>query len=118
MGSKKMNWKRGLFRIWVVATCVWLPVGIYLLGDNFTAVKTVEHVPPGVSPYECIINRTPCPQWQFTTEPDWDGRRSAFVALLAPPIVVPILGFVLFWAAWLAMKIAKWIFQGFRPRAP
>lgn len=69
MGSKKINWKRGLFRIWVVATCVWLPVGIYPLGDNFTAVKTVEHVPPGVNPYECIINRAPCPQWQFTLNP-------------------------------------------------
>lgn len=104
-----MNWRRGLFRLWLVATCVWLVVGTYLVADEFKAVR--DRVPPGVNKYECLMANA-CPQWP--KEPDWDTRRRGLVALAAPPIVVPILCFLMFWAGWASLRTALWIGRGFR----
>lgn len=107
-----MNWKRGLFRLWLVATFLWLGVATYYLAGGLTAV--MKDVPPGVNKYACILAqiRTPCPQWPMV--PDWDTRLKTASGLIAAPIIVPILGFALFWAGRLVIKIAKWIAQGFR----
>lgn len=111
----KINWKRGLFRLWLVATLVWLGFVTYAAGNRLTAV--MENVPPGVDRLGCPLAQirpdmpNPC-QWPMV--PDWNKRLETAIAMIVVPIVVPILGFALFWAGWLAIKIAKWITQGFR----
>lgn len=103
-----LNWKRGLFRVWVVGTCVWLMVGIYLAAEGLTAVR----MPPGLNLYDCIANRTACPEW--TAQPDWEARRRALIALIAPPIVLPALCFVLFWVGRAGLRAATWTVAGFK----
>lgn len=133
-----MNWKRGLFRLWLVGSLVWIGVATYLYFDDFTAMSRVGHMSTPAIEYTC--NPSPCPIFENkydcllyglrdrqrscnyrdlrTFAPDWGARGLAVRALLAPPIAVPILGFVLFWAGWLAVRIGKWIVQGFGPLPP
>ena len=49
-----MNWKRGLFRLWVVATAVWLVGSAFILADDFTATMKVSEtsgIPIGRNEY-------------------------------------------------------------------
>ena len=106
-----MNWKRGLFRLWLVGSIVWLGAGIYLWGNDLTARK--EHIQPGAEySDDCVFGRASCPKLPLA--PDWHTRQTAIFAVIAPPVAVPILGFALFWAGWLGLKVAEWIVRGFR----
>jgi hypothetical protein len=104
-----MNWLRGMFRLWLVATFVWLPVAGYFLVDDFVAVHQAPT--PGLNVYNCLATNT-CPPW--ITEPDLDTRRRALITLIVPPIVAPIVCFAVFWAGWVGFRIAAWVGRGFR----
>lgn len=128
-----MNWKRGLFRLWLVGSVIWIALGLYLFSDKFTAMRDVE-----VEPMDFICRPSPCPpnivnKYACLLYRDSDGRRSctyeylsyraadqrtrtwAVVGLIAPPIAVPLLGFLVFWAGWIATVVGKWIVRGFGP---
>jgi hypothetical protein len=107
-----MNWRRGLVRLWLVGSVVWIALGLHLFSDGFTAMHEVE-----VEPVEFVCQPSPCPssiankydcryygavyQQRSCTYArvsylvsDQRARTWAFVGLIAPPIAVPLLGFV------------------------
>lgn len=107
-----MNWKRGLFRLWLVAATVWLVVGGAILADAFTATRELSEtsgVPPGLNEYDCLISNTACPSWRThrKTVPDWNVRIRALAAFFFLPIAVPFLG-------WAGFHTTTWIARGFR----
>ena len=107
-----MNWKRGLFRLWVVATAVWLVGSAFILADDFTATMKVSEtsgIPIGRNEYTCLMNKDACPNFvtRWETAPNWGARIGALLVLFAPPIVVPLVG-------WALVLTATWIARGFR----
>lgn len=102
-----MNWKRGLFRLWLIATAVWLVVGGFTLADGFTATVERQRMPPGVNEYDCLVAKSPCPRWPVKIEPDWNVRIRALATLFFLPIAVPLLG-------WAGFHTTTWIARGFR----
>jgi hypothetical protein len=108
-----MNWKRGLFRLWLLAAICWaVPVGILVwdqLGahrpltemvDEQEAFKVKEARAVGYSDTEIAS------YLNLYIPPDWHGRVSAVIAIVGPPVAMFLLGYALLW-----------IGRGFRSRA-
>lgn len=101
-----MNWKRGLLRVWVVTSAVWLIlVGSNLAIDSSTS-RQIERPPTEAEVGACMDYR-PGP-WcsadiveaiRSWTMPGW----SAAVFTLAPPLLVLGLGLAI-----------TWVIRGFR----
>lgn len=111
-----MDWKRGLFRLWLVASCVWLFAGPYLMWGGLTAI----HQPTAPGAYDCIAKQieTRDPHVCTIERPppriDWDARWHTAIALLGLPLAVPIAGWVLFWVTRVCLFITAWVIAGFR----
>lgn len=114
-----MNWKRGLFRLWLVASCVWLVAGLFLTWDGLTAV----YRPTSQAQYDCLAQSLRGREYDCLLKhssperPDWAERERAAIKLLAPPVVAPIVLLVLFWLCRLALRLVIWIWRGFRQPA-
>ncbi len=95
-----MNWRRGLFRLWLIATVAWLlVVGGLLLPNDIALVFKLRHID---SSYSCE-DHDPCDLIEANL-----AKRRALAEkrlmrntprILAPPAVLFILGVIGFWIA-------------------
>jgi hypothetical protein len=121
--GQRLNVRRGLLRVWVVASVIWILVvgvnGWAELSEVFVAVEPAAGegavtLPPG--PYACWVTRNPDNPFNFMRD-GYLGPRSMAEAwqkcvvykmhipvnALAPPLALLILGYV-----------GEWLIKGFK----
>ena len=97
-----MNWKRGLFRFWIVGSTIWILVTAALIVDEAISetgrMRTEAEIAsckavlkPDENPFSCF---SPIVTRNFDTSKLVDGLPLVF----APPVVVLALGMALGWA--------------------
>jgi hypothetical protein len=120
-----MNWARGLFRLWVVATVLWLGAGTWMMGGTICPAvpsdRRVEASVPSAAlvPVKFVMARlddtlleetysalTDCLPPPGRVDAWWRAREPALLLLAAPPIGAFFLGCAFLWVA-----------RGFRPTA-
>ena len=102
-----MLWRRGLFRLWVVISVLWL-----IVAGAFATMDWRNHQMP-IEPQYCKEIEPPervanCEKSQAEGRVEVASRRQITVAVVfAPPLVTLVLGLALWWVE-----------IGFRPRPP
>lgn len=98
-----MQWGRGLFRLWVLLSCLWL-----IVAGAVAVVDWRDHGTPMPAEYckDVEPNRVEgCEEGQRKAIAETNNRRIVTVAIVTmPPLVVLILGIAL-----------CWVISGFRP---
>ena len=91
-----MDWARGIFRIWLVASVCWMAGATYVLWDDVSAkiVRLDQSAPPPPGKVGTIV-----------VEAHWEKRLPAIAHVIIPPFLVLALGFAVGWAV-----------RGFRPQ--
>lgn len=106
-----MNWRRGLLRLWVVASVAWaIGMTIWLTHQGAEFAQLLVDL-------RCDVSRMTSEEWQECyknaqgpAEGDtwfWDGLRSGqWLLIVGPPVVLLILGAVV-------VKTCAWVARGF-----
>lgn len=106
-----MNWRRGLLRMWIVATILWLLGSTWwLLGEGYEQQKLMANLKCDIrtlnlAEYGECFRRQVGPSEGDT----WflAGLRAGnWLLLVAPPVIVLFLGMIFF-------KVGKWVMRGF-----
>ncbi len=107
-----INWARGLFRLWLVATVLWLAAGAWLMRDTLCPAVSVERrvevISEGASPLilvrldetlldEAYSTLTACLSRPGSGDLWWHSREPALLVLAMPPICAFFLGCALLW---------------------
>lgn len=109
-----MNWRRGLVRLWLVASALWLVNGFYQRGDDlctyryYDAKKEEEwrHNEPLLADISNAMRvfKGDCLPTADNRRVAWDVRQSALAFIVGPPLAALIIGYALLWGV-----------RGFRP---
>ena len=107
-----MNWTRGLFRLWLVATALWLGTMAWLSRDALCpAIQADRRVEAAALSRPLVLARLDETLLEETTRTVvdclpregrarawWRAREPVLLALLVPPLAVLLLGYALVWA--------------------
>jgi hypothetical protein len=104
-----MNWSRGLFRLWIVASMLWGIFGLIFLRVTEWSPRIcyADWRRGGISPVLCEYLDGPRTEGiiRVWSEIDWSAVGLALILLLIPPITLLLMGLG-----------ARWILAGFRAK--
>ncbi len=102
-----MNWRRGLFRLWLIGSAVWIG-GVLAVAAQEKAIPSLMIGCSALHEFVLEDGQKPGPDYFAQCEGKWrEERLRLFALVIAPPVGAFILAVAL-----------TWIGRGFKPSGP